>query len=100
MALVFDEGRNLCLGLAARSIDWRAMGPSAGIEVAVQMVSRLFSNLLQRSESIALAMRARGFAGPDRHNLYVSRTAPRSHAADMLAVGLLAVTGYVVCCAR
>lgn len=33
LAVVFDEIRNLALGLAARSVDWRSMGAGAGMQV-------------------------------------------------------------------
>jgi energy-coupling factor transporter transmembrane protein EcfT len=33
LAVVFEEVRNLALGLAARNIQWQAMGKGAGIQV-------------------------------------------------------------------
>lgn len=33
MALVFEEVRNLALGLAARGVDWATLGPFGGIKV-------------------------------------------------------------------
>lgn len=33
LAVVFEEIRNLALGLAARNVDWRGMGKGAGIQV-------------------------------------------------------------------
>jgi general transcription factor 3C polypeptide 2 len=33
MSLVFDEMRNLCLGLAARAVPWKQLPPMAGIQV-------------------------------------------------------------------
>lgn len=33
LAVVFEEVRNLALGLAARNIQWTAMGKGAGIQV-------------------------------------------------------------------
>ena len=35
LAIVFEEVRNLALGLAARNIQWRAMGKGAGITVCL-----------------------------------------------------------------
>lgn len=34
LAVVFEEIRNLALGLAARNLQWKAMGRGAGIQVA------------------------------------------------------------------
>ncbi|KAL0050131.1 hypothetical protein WJX82_004900 [Trebouxia sp. C0006] len=56
MSLVFEEVRNLSLGLAARGIDWNGLGPAGGIQVLIRLGGRLFSNLMQRSDSIAQAM--------------------------------------------
>ena len=35
LAIVFEEIRNLALGLAARNIQWRAMGKGAGVTVCL-----------------------------------------------------------------
>ena len=34
LAVVFEEVRNLALGLAARNIQWRALGSGAGLQVS------------------------------------------------------------------
>jgi general transcription factor 3C polypeptide 2 len=71
MATVFDEARNLCLGLASRGIDWSLLGSRGALALALRTGGRLFSNLLARSEAIANAMVARGFVGPQDHTLYL-----------------------------
>lgn len=38
----------------------------------LRLGGRLFSNLMHRSESIALAMQARGFEGPELHRLHLA----------------------------
>ncbi|KAI3438615.1 hypothetical protein D9Q98_001038 [Chlorella vulgaris] len=70
MATVFEECRNLCLGLASRGIDWRQQGLRGTLTICVGMGSRLFTNLMARCDNIAVAMAARGFQGPQRHVLY------------------------------
>ena len=77
---VFEECRNLCLGLAARGIDWRAQGLRGGVAVCGGMLSRLFGNLMARSDSIAVAMTARGFRGPHLHELYFDEEAAAAAA--------------------
>ncbi|KAK9840235.1 hypothetical protein WJX74_006035 [Apatococcus lobatus] len=67
MALVFEEVRNLALGLAARGVDWATLGPFGGIKMLLHLVGRLLSQLNRRAELIAVAMQSRGFVGPDRH---------------------------------
>ncbi|GBF90861.1 hypothetical protein Rsub_03715 [Raphidocelis subcapitata] len=89
MSLVFEEVRNLCLGLASRGVDWRAQGGRGSIEVFARLLVRLFSNLFQRSENIAQAMVVRGFLGPEQHHLYMMRSNVSSPLANAAAVALL-----------
>jgi len=72
MATVFEEGRNLCLGLASRGIDWSLVGSKGALSLSLRAFGKLLSNLLARSENIAEAMTARGFRGPKSHALYVA----------------------------
>lgn len=53
MSLVFEEVRNLCLGLAARGVDWRAQGGRGSMDILGRLVVRLFGNLFTRSEKIS-----------------------------------------------
>lgn len=53
MSLVFEEVRNLCLGLAARGVEWRAQGTRGSLEILGRLVVRLFGNLFHRSEKIS-----------------------------------------------
>lgn len=91
MSLVFEEVRNLCLGLAARGVAWREQGARGSIEIAAQMTGRLFANLFERSDKISQAMAARGFMGPERHELYCMRANRTSGAANAVALALLGV---------
>jgi general transcription factor 3C polypeptide 2 len=91
MSLVFEEVRNLCLGLAARGIAWREQGARGSIEIAAQMTARLFANLFERSEKIAQAMAVRGFLGPEKHELYCMRANRTSFVANGVALALLGV---------
>lgn len=89
MSLVFEEVRNLCLGLAARGVDWRAQGTRGSLVVLGRLVARLFGNLLARADKIAQAMVVRGFLGPQRHRLYLMRSNPTSAVANLVALALL-----------
>lgn len=93
LAVVFEEVRNLALGLAARNIQWKAMGKGAGIQVIMRMLARLFSNLTTHSEHIAVAMKARGFAGPKDHQIAMGSQQESRVAPNVLAV--LALLGLV-----
>lgn len=48
MSLVFEEVRNLCLGLAARGVDWKAQGGRGSLLMAGRLCVRLFANLFHR----------------------------------------------------
>ena len=103
MATVFEEARNLCLGLASRGIDWALLGGRGTLGLAVSTAGRLFSNLLARSENIATAMVARGFQGPELHELHLvgeEQGQGRRRLMDLLTiaslVGLLALSRIVV----
>lgn len=89
MSLVFEEVRNLCLGLAARGVDWRAQGGRGSMEVAARLLVRLFANLFERSDKIAQAMVVRGFLGPEQHHLYMMRVNESSVLANFLALAAL-----------
>lgn len=99
MSLVFEEVRNLCLGLAARGVDWRAQGTRGSLEILGRLVVRLFGNLFTRSEKISQAMVVRGFLGPEQHHLYLMRSNETSMLANVLAVlllgGLCALVSYL-----
>jgi general transcription factor 3C polypeptide 2 len=100
MGLVFEEVRNLCLGLAARGVDWRAQGARGSMEVAARLLVRLFGNLFQRSDKIAQAMVVRGFLGPERHHLYMMRVNNTSVLANIAALALLAAFAAAVAALR
>lgn len=89
MSLVFEEIRNLSLGLAARGVDWRAQGTGGSVQILGRLCSRLFGNLFNRAENISQAMVARGFRGPEGHRLYLTRSNETSLVANGLALALL-----------
>lgn len=41
------------------------------VQVLLRLSGRLFSNLMQRSQSISLAMQARGFRDPESHTVHL-----------------------------
>jgi general transcription factor 3C polypeptide 2 len=71
MATVFDESRNICLGLASRGIDWKGLGMRGTIGLSLGSVTQVFSNLMLKCGSISQAMAARGFVGPKQHEMYL-----------------------------
>ncbi len=65
-ALVFEQGRNLALGLAVRGIDWAALGPLGVVDCVLALTGRLLADLFATAAQIADAMRARGYCGPQQ----------------------------------
>lgn len=59
------------------------------VQVLLRLGGRLFSNLMQRSENIALAMQARDFVGPERHHVHLSAKEQVPLVPNVLAVLLL-----------
>lgn len=98
MGIVFEEFRNLTLGLASRGIDWKRMGFAGGADVAVTLCGRLFNNLFAHAENISQAMVMRGFVSSDQHNLYLQQLRPTSPLWNTVA--LLGVAGLVAFIAR
>ena len=88
LALVFDESRGLALGLAARGIDWEGLGSGGGITVGLRLVARLFGNLQARAGDVAVAMTARGFAGP---GLHIGHPAGNANSGARVSVGATGV---------
>lgn len=96
MSLVFEEARNLSLGTAARGINWNSLGPAGAVQILLRLGGRLFSNLMQRSDSIAQAMCARGFVGSANHSLYLTQTQSSSWTANTVAALSLALLAVAV----
>lgn len=96
MSLVFEEVRNLSLGVAARGINWNGLGPAGGLQMLIRLGGRLFANLMQRSDSIAQAMCARGFVGAQDHKLYLTNTQKSSMPANVIATVSLLLLGVAV----
>lgn len=96
MSLVFEELRNLALGLAARGVKWNSLGPTGALGILVMLGGRLFSNLMQRSGSIAEAMCVRGFVGAQDHHLYLTKTESSSVTMNVVAMSTLGMLGLGV----
>jgi len=92
LSLVFEEVQNLLLAVVARNVRWSELG-GGGIEVAIQLLTRLFHNLFDHADSIAVAMGARGFTSATEHEVYLLSPMQLT-AIDVVAVALL---GTLIC---
>lgn len=81
----------MALGLAARNINWKTLGNFGGLQLLLGLGSRLFSNLFQRSDNIAVAMTSRGFVEAEQHQVYLATGRRSSWVANVLALTALGV---------
>lgn len=92
MLQVFEELRNLALGLAARAVPWSSMTRNDAVGIWALVINKLFSNLFRRSANMAESLKARGFQDPEERHLNV----PVLLQSNIWA-NLVAVTGLGVC---
>lgn len=69
--LVFDEVRNVALGIVARRIRWHQLTTMETLDVCFMYIRRIFKNIFSHAEQISKAMVARGFRGDSNtHEIY------------------------------
>eukprot|EP00892_Ulva_mutabilis_P008741 jgi/Ulvmu1/6239/UM028_0097.1 len=101
VSLVFEELRNLALGLAARAVPWSSMTRNDAIGIWALVINKLFSNLFRRSANMAESLMARGFQDPEERHLNVPVLLQSSVWANMVAIASLAGCVYfAVMCNR
>ncbi|KAL3812732.1 hypothetical protein ACJIZ3_014000 [Penstemon smallii] len=61
--LVFDEVRNVALGIVSRRINWHQLTTLETIDVFFTYIRRIFKNINNHAEQISQAMIVRGFRG-------------------------------------
>ncbi|KAK4477984.1 hypothetical protein RD792_017249 [Penstemon davidsonii] len=61
--LVFDEVRNVALGIVSRRINWQQLTTLETIDVFFTYIHRIFKNINNHAEQISQAMIVRGFRG-------------------------------------
>lgn len=91
IGLVFDEVRNIALGIVARGVQWKKLTSLETAEVFLMFLGRIFKNLFNHADQIAQAMIARGFRGnPSSHKVYFL-TKFSIKTQDYLAIATLAI---------
>ncbi|XP_059632587.1 protein ABCI12, chloroplastic [Cornus florida] len=69
--LVFDEVRNVALGIISRRINWRQLTIMETIDVFFTYIRRVFKNIFSHAEQVSQAMIVRGFRGDcNTHKIY------------------------------
>lgn len=64
--LIFDEVRNVALGILSRRVDWKHLTLLEKVDVFVMYIRRVFQNIFSHAEQIAQAMIVRGFRGDSK----------------------------------
>ncbi|XP_073050256.1 protein ABCI12, chloroplastic isoform X2 [Primulina eburnea] len=71
--LVFDEVRNVALGIISRRIRWKELTTLETIDVFFSYIRRIFKNIYSHAEQISQAMIVRGFRGDcDSHKVLLT----------------------------
>ncbi|KNA10665.1 hypothetical protein SOVF_142110 [Spinacia oleracea] len=90
--LIFDEVKNVALGILSRRIDWQDMTLLEKVDVFVMYIRRIFKNIFSHAEQISQAMIVRGFRGDsNRHKIHFQ---PSSFTMPNL-ISLLALCGVI-----
>lgn len=95
IGVVFDEVKNLAIGVVARNIEWKALRLTETADTFFNLFGRIFKNLFSHADQISQAMVARGYRGnPVKHRVYFLTKLsikPRDWAA---IVGLLMLVAF------
>ncbi|KAK2646864.1 hypothetical protein Ddye_022059 [Dipteronia dyeriana] len=69
--LVFDEVRNVALGIVSRRINWKQLTMLESIDIFASYIRQIFKNIFSHAEQISQAMIVRGFRGDSNtHKIY------------------------------
>lgn len=95
IGIVFDEVRNLAVGVVARSIEWKSLRLLETADIFFNLIGRIFKNLFLHADQISQAMVARGYRGnPVKHRIYFL-TKLSIKPQDWIAIsGLLILTAF------
>ncbi|XP_038718977.1 protein ABCI12, chloroplastic [Tripterygium wilfordii] len=95
--LVFDEVRNVALGIVSRRIHWQQLTVMETIEVFAAYIRRIFKNIFSHAEQISQAMIVRGFRGDcNTHKIYFSSDSSAGMADFISLLCLIGVIGAAV----
>lgn len=94
MPQVFEELRNLALGLAARAVPWSSMTRNDAVGIWALVINKLFSNLFRRSANMAESLKARGFDDAEKRHLNVPVLLQSNIWANLVAIAGLGACMY------
>ncbi|XP_048132454.1 protein ABCI12, chloroplastic isoform X2 [Rhodamnia argentea] len=95
--LVFDEVRNVALGIVSRRISWHKLTMMETIDVFVSYIRRIFKNIFTHAEQISQAMIIRGFRGDsNNHKIYLPSTSSNGIADTVSLMWLMGIVGAAI----
>ncbi|KAG0596328.1 hypothetical protein M758_UG243900 [Ceratodon purpureus] len=98
IGIVFNEVKNLAVGVVARNIEWKAMRLTETADTLFNLFGRILKNLFLHADHISQAMVARGYRGnPVKHHIYFLTKLsikPRDWAAIVGLLMLVALSMY------
>ncbi|XP_040957160.1 protein ABCI12, chloroplastic isoform X2 [Gossypium hirsutum] len=95
--LVFDEVRNVALGIVSRRINWQHLTMKETIDIFASYIQRIFKNIFKHAEQISQAMIVRGFRGDSNaHKLYFLSDSSIGIADLIAVVCLIGVTSVAL----
>ncbi|OMO85441.1 ABC/ECF transporter, transmembrane component [Corchorus olitorius] len=91
--LVFDEVRNVALGIVSRRINWQQLTTMETIDVFASYIRRIFKNIFSHAQQVSQAMIVRGFRGDSNaHKLYFLSNSSSGMANFISLLCLVGVT--------
>ncbi|XP_015888237.3 protein ABCI12, chloroplastic [Ziziphus jujuba] len=97
ISLVFDEVRNVALGIISRRIDWQKLTMMETIEIFFAYFRRIFKNIFNHADQISQAMIVRGFRGDSKsHKIYFLSDSSIGTADIVSLLFLIGVTGAAI----
>ncbi|XP_022138671.1 protein ABCI12, chloroplastic [Momordica charantia] len=93
VSLVFDEVRNVALGVVSRRINWQLLTTMETVDVFFTYLRRIFKNIFSHAEQISQAMIVRGFRGDSSSHKLFFLSSSSSRMANILS--LLCLIGVI-----
>ncbi|XP_065863269.1 protein ABCI12, chloroplastic-like isoform X1 [Euphorbia lathyris] len=97
ITLVFDEVRNVALGIVSRRINWQQLTVMETVDIFASYIKRIFKNIFKHAEQISQAMIVRGFRGDSNsHRMYLSSKSSIGIADVISVLCLVGVVGVAL----
>ncbi|XP_062108482.1 protein ABCI12, chloroplastic [Humulus lupulus] len=94
--LVFDEVRNVALGIISRRINWEQLTMLESIDLFFAYFRQIFKNIFNHAEQISQAMIVRGFRGDSKSHTIYNLSESSFGRADIIS--LLCLVGVTAAC--